>query len=278
MKWSREAEQAVARAPFFVRKKVRKKVEEEAQLAGAVEVTLEHVHSSRRKFLSGMAEEIRGYEVEACFGSGGCPNRAAPEERLLEDVERLVAGKNIRRFLLDRVDGPLRMHHQFRVSISDCPNACSRPQITDIGLIGARRPRLIASECSHCGLCRETCKEEAIHHDSWCESLVLDDGKCLRCGQCIDACPTGAIREWQRGYRLLLGGKLGRHPQLGTELAGILAKEQVLTIIDQCLEHYFKYNRCGERFGEVLRRHALPVDRSALCTPECRPLEVAESE
>lgn len=278
MKWSREAEQAVARAPFFVRKKVRKKVEEEAQLAGAMEVTLEHVLTSQRKFLSNTAREIRGFEVEGCFGASGCPNRAAPEEGLLEDVERLLAGKSIREFLLARVDGPLRMHHQFRVSISDCSNACSRPQITDIGLIGARRPQLIASECSHCGLCRETCREEAIRYDSECESLVLDDAKCLCCGQCIDACQNGAIRESQRGYRVLLGGKLGRHPQLGTELAGVFAKEQVLTIIDQCLQHYFKYNRCGERFGEVLRRHALPADRSAPSTPECRPLEVAENE
>lgn len=259
MKWSQEAEQAVARVPFFVRKKVRKKVEEEALLAGALEVTMEHVQSSQRKFLNNTAKEIRGFEVEGCFGRNGCPNRAAPEEGLLDDVERLLAGKNIREFLLSRVDGPLRMHHQFRVSISDCPNACSRPQIVDIGLIGARQPRLVAHECSHCGLCRETCREEAINYDAEHKSLILDDAKCLQCGLCIDACPTGAIQESRRGYRILLGGKLGRHPQLGTELAGIFSAEQVLAIIDDCLEHYFKHNRQGERFGEILRRHALPV-------------------
>jgi dissimilatory sulfite reductase (desulfoviridin) alpha/beta subunit len=38
------------------------------------------------------------------------------------------------------VRGSLRIHHEFRISISDCPNACSRPQITDIGLIGACHP------------------------------------------------------------------------------------------------------------------------------------------
>jgi dissimilatory sulfite reductase (desulfoviridin) alpha/beta subunit len=261
-----------------VRKKVRKKVEEEALRAGAVEVTLEHVHSSQRKFLTNTAKETRGFEVEGCFGESGCPNRAAPEEGLLEDVERLLAGKNIREFLLGRVDGPLRMHHQFRVSISDCPNACSRPQIVDIGVIGARQPRLAASECSHCGLCVEICREEAISYDAEHTLLILDDAKCLRCGQCIDACPTGAIQETQRGYRVLLGGKLGRHPQLGMELEGIFAKQEVLTIIDECLEHYFKYNRQGERFGEILRRHALPADRIAPFTAEWRPHEVAASE
>ena len=34
------------------------------------------------------------------------------------------------------------MHHEFRVSLSACPNACSRPQIVDIGLIGAVTPVL----------------------------------------------------------------------------------------------------------------------------------------
>jgi len=273
MKWSREAEQAVARVPFFVRKKVRQKVEQEAMQAGAAEVTLQHVHSSQRKFLNNTAKAIRGFAVEACFGGSGCPNRAAPAEGLLKDVERLLAGKNIREFLLGRVDGPLRMHHQFRVSISDCPNACSRPQIADIGLIGARQPRLIASECNHCGLCREICREEAINPDTLPESLILDDAKCLRCGQCIDTCPTGAMAESQLGYRVLLGGKLGRHPQLGTELDGIFTKEQVLLIIDQCLQHYFKYNRHGERFGEVLRRHALPEDQIGPSAFQCRTLD-----
>ena len=56
----------------------------------------------------------------------------------------------------------MKMHHEFRVSISDCPNACSRPQIADLGLIGARRPRVTDETCSQCGACVEVCREEAI--------------------------------------------------------------------------------------------------------------------
>jgi anaerobic sulfite reductase subunit C len=53
---------------------------------------------------------------------------------------------------------------------------------------------------------------------------------------------------------VLLGGKLGRHPQLARELAGIYSQEQVLMIIDHCLALYTAHNRQGERFGEVLNR------------------------
>ena len=43
MKWTEEAKKAVSRAPFFVRKRVQRRVEEEAARSGSDEVTLEHV-------------------------------------------------------------------------------------------------------------------------------------------------------------------------------------------------------------------------------------------
>ena len=45
MRWTKEADKAVSKVPFFVRKKVRKRVEEEAARQGAAEVSLDHVHT-----------------------------------------------------------------------------------------------------------------------------------------------------------------------------------------------------------------------------------------
>ena len=68
--------------------------------------------------------------VHLCGRSGG-----------LNTVElKLLESENLKEFLKERVKGPLKLHHEFRVSVSDCPNACSRPQIVDLGLIGALRP------------------------------------------------------------------------------------------------------------------------------------------
>ncbi|MCP3900594.1 MAG: sulfite reductase, partial [Desulfobacteraceae bacterium] len=76
MKWSNEAEKALKKVPFFVRKKVRQKVETYTEQKGKLSVDLSDVNELKQKFLSkgGMEKEIKGYEVTTCFGSAGCPN------------------------------------------------------------------------------------------------------------------------------------------------------------------------------------------------------------
>ena len=43
MKWAEASEQAISRVPFFLRKRVKKRVEKEAARCGAQEVSIEHV-------------------------------------------------------------------------------------------------------------------------------------------------------------------------------------------------------------------------------------------
>ncbi len=84
MKWSIEAEAAVKKVPFFVRKKVRSRIENEAATAGKKSVSLADVKATQARFLSNMSSEIKGYQLDTCFGAGGCPNRANhPEEVVL---------------------------------------------------------------------------------------------------------------------------------------------------------------------------------------------------
>lgn len=250
MKWTEEAEKSIARIPFFVRKRVRKRVEQEASDCGATEVTTEHVRSTKEKFLNRMEDEVRGFQVESCFGQGGCPNRAVTGNDLPERIEKQLSKRDLKGFLKEKVNGPLKMHHEFRVSISDCPNACSRPQIADLGLIGASRPVISPEPCSECGECVKACREDAILLKDG--APVVDESRCLYCGKCISTCPTGTLREGEKGYRILMGGKLGRHPRLGTELKGIYDAGETLKIIDMSLDHYQDSCRKGERFGEVL--------------------------
>ncbi len=75
---------------------------------------------------------------------------------------------------------------------------------------------------------------------------------CLYCGKCMQACPTGTIAEGRKGFRVQLGGKLGRHPRLAKELPGIYSEEQVILIVKACLKFYKKTSKNGERFGQLL--------------------------
>jgi anaerobic sulfite reductase subunit C len=254
MKWSEAAERAISRAPFFVRKRIRKSVEEEATSRGARIVNAEHVHACRQRMFEQMENEIQGYRVETCFGFKGCPNLAFGDAEGVSELERQLEDKDLKGFLKARVRGPLKWHHEFRVSISACPNACSQPQIVDFGLIGARLPEVGAASCNGCGACVAICREDAISLEGECGSSPrIDSRRCLACGQCIDACSAGVFVEATRGFRVLLGGKLGRHPQLGMELPGIFAPRDLLLIFRASVDFYLKHNINGERFGEILR-------------------------
>ena len=252
MKWEREAEREVRNVPFFVRKRVRRRVEEEAASRGDSRVTLEHVRACQQRFLNRMEEEVQGYQVETCFGPTGCPNRAVSWEGLAGKLEGILDGRNLREFLKERVPGELKMHHELRLSCSDCPNACSRPQIADVGMIGACRPRVTGEECTECGACVEACREGAVTIANG--SPVVDFATCLDCGQCIGACPSGSLAEGEKGYRIIVGGKLGRHPRLARELPGIHGEEEALGLVGLCLDHYRRHCREGERLGEILER------------------------
>lgn len=252
MKWVEEIEQALGKVSFFFSGLVKKKTERGAAKLGSGGVLPEHVHACRKGFRTAMEGDVNGYQMETCFGPGGCPNRAVISGELAEDVRKHLRKQDLKSFLKKIVRGPLKIHHEFRISISDCPNACSRPQIADIGLIGACRPVVTDEICSNCGACVETCREEAISFTG--DTPFVDGQKCLACGKCIAVCPTGTLRAGRSGYRILLGGKLGRHPRLGTELPDIFENDKTIEIIDRCVEYYKNHCVEGERLGEIMRK------------------------
>jgi len=254
MKWSAEAEAAIKKVPFFIRKKVRKKVEAYAESNGKKKVNIEDVTALKKQFLSkgGMEKEIRGYDISTCFGGEGCPNSAHSCADLLGDIQTLMEKADILSFLKASVPGGLKFHHEFRISLSDCPNACSRPQIVDIGIIGAARPVKGEENCTLCNACVDACPDEAICLDKIKELPIIDQNLCLLCGKCITACPTGTIEEKEKGFRVLLGGRLGRHPRLAMEVPGIHSRPRVLAIVKNCLTFYKTHSKNGQRFSKIL--------------------------
>jgi dissimilatory sulfite reductase (desulfoviridin) alpha/beta subunit len=164
----------------------------------------------------------------------------------------VVKEKDLLGFLKRRVDGDLKFHHEFRITLADCPNACSQPQIKDIGIIAACSPQFTDERCTLCQACVDACRENAITLTADHECPQIDFTCCLHCGACMNVCPTGTISKGAQGYRVQLGGKLGRHPQLAKELPGIYGEDQVLQIVKDCLNFYTQNSQHGERFGQIL--------------------------
>jgi len=255
MRWSKEAEVLLLKVPFFVKKRVKKRVEEETKRLGASVVTADHVNSLKNRFLNKMEDEVKGFQVETCFGSSDCPNSTTDISRLTDRIEKTLSKENMKGFLKEKVKGPLKFHHEFRASISGCPNACSRPQIADIGIISVCTPEITKENCNGCGDCKIVCKEDAISLISGIAEV--DKSKCLLCGQCVKACPSGAIGEAVKGFKILIGGKLGRHPRLAMEVPGIFNLEETVNIIKRLISFYKENCLKGERFAEVLENKKL---------------------
>ena len=251
MKWTEEAEKAIKKVPFFVRKKVRARVENEAMAAGRKCVTILDLKTAQKKYLTNMSSEIKGFQLDTCFGSGGCPNRAVESNTFFNSLENLLVKADILKFLREHVGDHIKFHHEFRVTLADCPNACSQPQIKDIGIIGASIPEITENECLLCGDCVQICKENAVILNQKKCAPEIDYNLCIKCGQCIKKCSTGTISNKKAGFRILLGGKLGRHPRLAEELPGIFNEEETLKIVKKCITYYKKNSKDGARFANI---------------------------
>ncbi len=265
MKWSPEGKKKLQRVPFFIRRMVKKKVEEYASENSIDVIGPEHLDLLKERFMKNQAQELKGYSVETCLGADGCPNRNLPSTDLADKLEHFLKTQGLKDFLLKRLDGKLKIHNEFRVSISFCPNSCSRPQIVDLGFIGAVVPVVKDSDsCDRCLACLKTCKEDAIILD---ERPEIDLKKCLYCGSCIKVCKRGVLAVEKTGFRCLVGGKLGRHPQLGHELPIILSDEQAYEIAQKVL-FFFKANcKKGERLGTILSQKGLASLYKAIDIP-----------
>jgi dissimilatory sulfite reductase (desulfoviridin) alpha/beta subunit len=253
MQWNDEAEAALKKVPFFVRKKVRARVEVEAQKEDKTLIALADVKRTQQRYLTGMNKEVKGWQLDACFGPSGCPNAISVERGLVGEIELILQESDIIEFLKSKGISNLKFHHEFRVTVAQCPNACSQPQIKDIGIIAASRPAVSDEACTACQACVDACREDAIDLAEAPAAPHIEMQRCLACGACMPACPTGTLVTGITGYRVQLGGKLGRHPRLGRELPGLYDQAAVLDILRSCLALYKSKSRRGERFGEVLQ-------------------------
>ncbi|SDN90994.1 4Fe-4S dicluster domain-containing protein [Desulfonauticus submarinus] len=206
----------------------------------------------------------QSFQIKTCRGcakENDCPNSLGIDHLLIEKIKQAISQSKWPEFLKTQVKFPPKAHQQFRISISGCANACSQPQIVDFGLIRAIIPILDKDKCSQCKKCINYCEEQAITLEN--NYPAFNFQKCLGCGKCWRECPENAIFKKQDGFRILIGGKLGRHPRLAQELPVILSTEKSIELLIKILEFYQKHYQKGKRLGDLL--HISDFNELMLC-------------
>ncbi len=193
------------------------------------------------------------FVVETCKGKeGGCPHALAELGRLKSEIESTIEGSGGNAFVGRRAAGPVLPHQRLRVALAACPNACSRPQIRDIGLIASVRPMRVSKLCTGCGRCADVCREKAIVMAN--DVPELEGKRCLGCGQCGQVCPAGAWGMGDLRFRLLVGGRMGRHACLATELPTMLTAAEVLRAIGRVLGELLRNAHDEGSLSAIARR------------------------
>ena len=251
MEWTEEAKETLKKIPFFVRPKVKKEVEKYAKTKNVKVITQEFLLEAKKALLGKLSSSEKGYEVVGCFFKE-CKNALKDLSGLLEKTEELLKKYDLTEFLLKKTGGHLKAHNKFFVGFAGCPNSCSRIHIMDIGIHLFVEVTYSKEVCEGCLSCISVCEEEAIVENKG--DVEFFKNKCVGCGACLKVCPTSALASEFTGYKVYVGGKLGRHPRLATLVKVCKNEEEVLELIEKALIYYKKFNTKGERLGTIIQK------------------------
>lgn len=203
---------------------------------------------------SSAPQEAHPWQIESCLAlEGGCPNALTELKDLAKQLDAVVRDSGwTERAKAGPTGRTHRPHNRLRVALAACPNACTQPQIRDIGLIASVRPDRVSPSCTGCGQCAMVCREGAIVMEDGLPKL--DGARCLGCGACGTACPHKAMEMGERRFRILVGGRMGRHPAWALELPATVERAQVAPIVAQLLKTAEDEAGEGETFGATARR------------------------
>ncbi len=93
----------------------------------------------------------------------------------------------------------VKLPHKFKIAVGGCPNNCVKPNLNDLGIIGARVPAYDMDKCRGCAKCQleAACPIRAAKVTEG--KLIIDWNACNSCGRCIVKCPFGCCDEGQYG-------------------------------------------------------------------------------
>ncbi len=197
-------------------------------------------------------EQLHPCRIKFCRGTAGaCPHsllNGQPEIEAIEGVVTEAIAVASRQMPGERRES----HHPgLRVAMAACPNACTEPQTKDVGIITIKAPTGVGSSCDGCGRCEMVCREDAIRLTNGRAQIVPE--KCLGCGQCISECPREAINSRGLQFRILVGGRMGRHPRWAEELC-LADDSDLVNVLQSFFDRISRHARPGERTANTVER------------------------
>jgi len=180
--------------------------------------------------------------VVACPGLYSCPNAL---------VDTAALGLELDSAFADCDDFPAKV----KIAIAGCPNACSHPLINDIGVVGVSRVEIDHERCTGCGSCKQACREDAIELRA--DKAYINYDRCIDCGDCARECGEDSAINQKVGYRIYIGGKMGRHPRFAEPIADLLTQAQALRLIESLLLLLCAQGKPDERLANLVDRLTL---------------------
>ena len=93
-------------------------------------------------------------DISVCRGiKGDCPFSLVGETEMVEDIERVARESAWAKASVRRNVSGSSHHKRLKIAVSTCPNACSQPQIKDVGVVAIRVPTGIGANCTGCEQC-----------------------------------------------------------------------------------------------------------------------------
>ena len=203
------------------------------------------------------------YHIDICRGEDvECPFLIAGIKGLMQKIKNRLRENEFSKKLISRIDGKILPHQRLKIAIASCPNCCSMPQIRDFGVhVRATVSVDEEFECNGCGNCLRACKEGAIRITGMSNEpsangkkvVTINYDRCVHCGLCAEVCPTGTIKTEKKCFKVMIGGKLGRHPRFADELIPFADESEVLDALDVCVDAMLNEKK-EKRFGELVKK------------------------
>ena len=144
----------------------------------------------------------------------------------------------------------VKLPHKFKIAVGGCPNNCVKPDLNDVGVIGAWAP-IVTDGCVGCGACEKACPIHVLHIENG--KPVIGDS-CNACGRCVRACHVGGL-DYIPGYRLTVGGRWGKQVARGQALSHLFtSEEEVLAAVEKAILLFRDKGVAGERFADTVAR------------------------